>query len=188
MGSLNTLRFDAPVLSHSIAGALAGGAVGVEAYKWVRGIREATGAVFVGSIATGMVVGRWGCLFAGLPDQTFGVVANLPWSVDLGDGVPRHPVQIYESAAMAVFLAVWLVALARRATWPVRHGFQVLCIWYGTQRFAWEFLKPYPKLLGPFNLFHILCAGLVLYGCVFIFNDWARRRAILVSGADHQPV
>ena len=27
------------------------------------------------------------------------------------------------------------------------------------QRFLWEFLKPYQTLLGPFNLFHFICAG-----------------------------
>ena len=50
-------------------------------------------------LCLGIIVGRWGCLFAGLADQTFGVPTGLPWGVDLGDGVPRHPVQIYESLA-----------------------------------------------------------------------------------------
>src|SRR5437868_4330089 len=77
-------------------------------------------------------------------------------AVDLGDGIGRHPVQLYESAAMALFLAVYLVGLARRQTWALRRGFYALCLWYGLTRFGWEFLKPYPGLIGPFNLFHIL--------------------------------
>jgi hypothetical protein len=189
-GSLNTLRGPVPEFSHSIAGALAGGIVAVEIYKAVRGIKGSTGAVFVGSFATGVVIGRFGCLFAGLPDLTYGTPTSLPWAVDLGDGVPRHPVQMYESAAMAVFLAIYLVALGRRDVWAVRSGFHVMCIWYGAQRFLWEFLKPYPTLIGPFNVFHVLCLGLVLYGSVHIVNDWrgARRGAVLVSGPDHEPV
>ena len=70
-GSLNTLRQAAPALSHSVAGALAGAIVAVELYKAARGIRGSTGGVFVGSLATGIMVGRWGCLFAGLPDRTY---------------------------------------------------------------------------------------------------------------------
>jgi phosphatidylglycerol---prolipoprotein diacylglyceryl transferase len=189
-GSLNTLRAPVPAFSHSIAGALVGGIVAVEIYKVVRGIKGSTGAVFVGSFVTGVVVGRFGCLFAGLPDLTFGSETTLPWAVDLGDGVPRHPVQMYESAAMAVFLASYLFALGRRDLWAVRNGFHVMCVWYGAQRFLWEFLKPYPTLVGPFNVFHILCLGLVIYGSVCIVNDWHSPRSgpILVSGPDHEPV
>ena len=50
-------------------------------------------------------------MFAGLPDRTYGTPTSLPWAVDLGDGVGRHPVQVYESASMALFLAAWLAGL-----------------------------------------------------------------------------
>src|SRR3954452_19443402 len=72
-GSLNTLRSGTPVLSHSIAGALAGAIVAVEVYKAARGIKGSTGGIFVGSLTVGIIIGRFGCLFAGLPDRTFGV-------------------------------------------------------------------------------------------------------------------
>jgi phosphatidylglycerol:prolipoprotein diacylglycerol transferase len=194
-GSLNTLRQAAPALSHSIAGALVGAIVGVEAYKAVRGLKGSTGTIFVGSFATGVIVGRWGCLFAGLPDRTYGLPTALPWGVDLGDGVARHPVQIYESLAMAAFLALYLAGLQRRAPWAVRRGFYALCVWYGAQRFAWEFLKPYPALAGPFNLFHVLCAGLVAYGVLYYARDLAHEhaggpqgRALPLPRADNQPL
>jgi prolipoprotein diacylglyceryltransferase len=94
---------------------------------------------------------------------------------------------------MAVFLAVFLWGLRYRQPWAFRRGFYAMCAWYGAQRFAWEFLKPYPKLIGPFNVFHILSLGLVIYGCVFAALDYrsgwhAAQRAISVPGADHQPV
>jgi len=198
-GSLNTMRQAAPALSHSIVGALIGAIVAVELYKAARGIRGSTGGIFVGSFATGAVVGRWGCFFAGLPDRTYGTPTTLPWGVDLGDGVSRHPVQLYESLAMAVFLAVYIVGLAWRAPWAMRRGFYALCIWYGAQRFAWEFLKPYPTLAGPFNLFHLLCAGLVVYGVGYYLRDLAdaraadhrvgpQGRALSVPRPDHQPL
>jgi prolipoprotein diacylglyceryltransferase len=139
------------------------------------------------------VIGRLGCFFAGLVDDTYGVPTRLPWAVDLGDGVPRHPVQLYESASMALFLAVYLAGLARRAPWAMRRGFYVMCFWYGLQRFGWEFLKPYPRLIGPFNLFHLLCAGLMAYGWVYYRADQRRERSaqirpLSIPRADDQPV
>lgn len=192
-GSLNTMRQALPVLSHSVVGALAGAVFAVEIYKAVRGLRGSTGVIFVGSFATGVAVGRWGCLFAGLPDRTYGTPTSLPWGVDLGDHVSRHPVQIYESLSMALFLALFVAGLAARAPWAMRRGFYALCVWYGAQRFAWEFLKPYPPLIGPFNLFHVLCGGLAAYGWLYWRADLRRERgaqgrALPVPGPDHQPV
>lgn len=192
-GSLNTLRDAVPVLSHSIAGALAGAIVAVEAYKAVRGVRGSTGGIYVGSFSLGVVIGRWGCLFAGLPDRTYGIATGLPWGADLGDGIPRQPVQVYESLAMAAFLAVYLLGLRQRSHWAVRRSFYAMCAFYGLQRFAWEFLKPYPTVIGPFKLFHFLSAGLVTYGLLYGARDLrdergARRGALPVPGPDHEPV
>lgn len=206
-GSVNTLRGPAPALSHSIVGALVGAIVGVELYKAARGIKGSTGAVFVGPFAIGAVIGRWGCLFAGLPDRTYGTPTRLPWAVDLGDHVGRHPVQVYESLSMAAFLAVYLVALAQRRAWAFRRSFYVLCLCYAGQRFAWEFLKPYPSVVGPLNLFHLLCLGLGLYGWLYFRADLAteraersaaagrrggdpaaEKRALLVPGPGYEPV
>jgi prolipoprotein diacylglyceryltransferase len=107
--------------------------------------------------------------------------------------VGRHPVQLYESAAMALFLAVYLVGLQRRQPWAMRRAFYAMCAWYGLQRFAWEFLKPYPRLIGPLNLFHLICAGLVVYGGIYYGADRARERRsqgspLPVPGPDYEPV
>ena len=59
------------------------------------------------------MIGRWGCHFAGLADGTYGVPTTLPWGVDYGDHIARHPVALYESGAMAAFFA----AGSRGARW-----------------------------------------------------------------------
>lgn len=198
-GSLNTLMSTTPTLSHSVIGALAGAVVGVELYKLARGVRGSTGGLFTGPFAMGIAVGRLGCLFQGVSDRTYGVPTDLPWGVDLGDGVARHPVQIYESLAMLAFLAVYVAGLARRSPWAMRRSFYVLCIWYGVQRFAWEFLKPYSTLAGPFNLFHLISVALIVYGVVMYGRDLrhadaadgdraAQGRALSVPRPDHEPV
>ena len=192
-GSFNSLREHAPALSHSVAGALVGAIVAVEIYKALRGVKGSTGGVFVGSFALGVAIGRLGCFFAGLADDTYGTPTRLPWAVDLGDGVPRHPVQLYESASTALFLAIYLIGLQHRQPWAMQRGFYVLCFWYGLQRFVWEFLKPYPTLVGPFNLFHCLCLGLMAYGWIYYVADRRRERraqdgALSVPRPDDQPV
>lgn len=190
-GSLNTMRSATPELSHSIAGALAGAIVAVELYKAARGVKGSTGVVFTGPFAAGVAVGRWGCLFAGLPDRTYGTPTRLPWGVELGDGIARHPVQVYESLSMALFLVVYIAGLQRRAPWAMTRSFWALAAWYGAQRFVWEFLKPYPKLFGPFNLFHLISLGLIAYGGIAIGRDvfaqrGAQKRALPVLRPDHE--
>jgi prolipoprotein diacylglyceryltransferase len=157
-------------LGHSIAGAIAGGIVTVEIYKLATGITGSTGLPFVGPLAIGIAVGRFGCFFAGLPDYTYGTPTMLPWGVDFGDHIARHPVQLYESAAMFAFLVVYLRALQNRSELFLQNGFYLFVGWYALQRFAWEFLKPYPAVLGPFNIFHVICV--VLFGYSFFMMRW----------------
>jgi phosphatidylglycerol:prolipoprotein diacylglycerol transferase len=178
-GSLNSMRGAIFAPSHSIAGALAGGIVAVELWKWTHGIRGSTGGAFVLPICVGIVVGRLGCFFAGLPDYTYGTPTILPWSVDLGDGIGRHPVQVYESMAMAAFAAVYIRARIGGARWAREHAFHAMIIFYASQRFLWEWLKPYPAVLGPLNIFHILMVGLVAYGLFW----WRRSRGAELRSA-----
>ncbi|MBC8037276.1 MAG: prolipoprotein diacylglyceryl transferase [Rhizobiales bacterium] len=162
-GSLNLWLTGVPGYGRSIVGALAGAIAAVELFKWARGLRGSTGLIFVPAFATSVAIGRWGCFLSGLEDNTHGTETALPWGHDFGDGLLRHPVQLYESFAMTGFLAVAIILIGARNPFFMRNGFYLLVIFYGAQRFVWEFLKPYGPLLGPFNLFHFICAGLVIY-------------------------
>jgi prolipoprotein diacylglyceryltransferase len=177
-GSANLQFAGIFALGHSIAGALFGGIVSVEVYKWVNHLRGTTGLAFVAPLAAGIAIGRIGCFLAGLPDYTYGTPTTLPWGVDFGDGIARHPVQLYESAAMLAFLVLYLRGLAHRSAFVMCDGFYVFVLWYGVQRFAWEFLKPYPALVGPFNLFHILCAAMIAYALVMIGRNREFRQTV----------
>jgi prolipoprotein diacylglyceryltransferase len=217
-GGFNMSLAGLPPLGHSIAGAMAGGIVGAELYKLAFGIRSSTGLVFVAPLATGIFVGRWGCFLSGLPDYTYGTPTSLPWGVDFGDGIPRHPVQLYESFTMLGFLVwfLWSLHRAQRIFGPspcpsptrgegtlplalglkpsplvgegwergrhvasdklplvLRCGFPLLVGTYAVQRFVWEFLKPYAKVWGPFDMFHFLCLALFGYS---LWMLWGERR------------
>src|SRR5271155_1112904 len=80
----------------TIVGGLLGGWMGIELAKKIMGVTISTGDVCVYPILLGMCIGRVGCFLTGLSDNTCGVRTTLPWGVDYGDGIPRHPAQIYE--------------------------------------------------------------------------------------------
>src|SRR5262245_40781321 len=84
----------------TIVGGLLGGWLGVEWQKRRLGIHEPTGDLLAVPIALGAAVGRGGCFLSGLPGGTYGVASALPWAIDLGDGIARHPTALYESAFM----------------------------------------------------------------------------------------
>lgn len=99
---------------NTIVGGLLGGWLTVEIVKRLNGIRSQTGDLFALPLFAGIAVGRIGCFIAGLADDTYATPTHLPWGVNFGDGIPRHPVQIYE----ILFLArVTADAQARTARW-----------------------------------------------------------------------
>lgn len=163
LGSLNLVLAGMSGEGRSILGAIVGGVIVAEIYKAIFGVRGSTGAVLVLPLAVAIAIGRIGCFLAGLPDYTYGTPSGLPWAVDFGDGIPRHPVQLYESITMALFALGFFLWLRRRPAAAAGYGFYAFAGFYGLQRFFWEFLKPYPTVLGPLNLFHLAAAALVLY-------------------------
>jgi phosphatidylglycerol---prolipoprotein diacylglyceryl transferase len=168
LGTLNLYLGGALQISRSIVGALAGSIAAIELFKWLKGMHGSTGIIFVPAFCATVVVGRWGCFLSGLADETHGIATTMPWGVDLGDGVLRHPVQLYESFSILCFLIVALWLIGKRQRWFLANGFYAMVYFYAAQRFIWEFLKPYGAVLGPFNLFHLVCAVLIAYAFVMM--------------------
>jgi phosphatidylglycerol---prolipoprotein diacylglyceryl transferase len=155
----------------TIVGGLLGGWIAVEVVKRLNGIQQRTGDLFAVPLCVGIAIGRVGCLLAGIADDTYGVPTKLPWAVDLGDGVGRHPVQVYE----IVFLILLAVMISR--PWKLREGarFGIFLASYLVWRVGIDFLKPQP-LMDGLNLIQWSCLG----GLVLLGMDWfvlARRRA-----------
>lgn len=147
----------------SIVGALLGGLAGVETGKWMVGIRRSTGDLMWPALLVAMLIGRIGCLFTALHDGTAGSPTTLPWAVDFGDGVPRHPSPLYE----ILFLAVLGSVLWRWRDRFDREGdtFRVFLVSYLVFRLTLDFLKPMPvAYFGLFSGLQLLClAGLLYY-------------------------
>lgn len=138
----------------TIVGGLLGGWLGVELVKRVAGIRSRTGDLFVLPLCVGIAVGRIGCFLAGLADDTYGKATTLPWGVNFGDGVGRHPTQIYE----ILFLVMLGWVLSRPWRLPEGARFRMFLAAYLAWRLAVDFLKPQPMVAGM-NVIQWACAA-----------------------------
>jgi phosphatidylglycerol:prolipoprotein diacylglycerol transferase len=144
----------------SIVGGLIGGALGVWLLKRRLGIRERKGNLFAPAIAAGVAVGRIGCFLRGC---CYGTPTRLPWGVDFGDGVSRHPVPLYESLFMVAAFAA--LAWARPRTRHPAVLFWALMTGYFAFRFTVEFIRVEPRGWLGLTAFQWLSAGLVIaYG------------------------
>jgi phosphatidylglycerol---prolipoprotein diacylglyceryl transferase len=124
-------------------------------------VTQSTGDLLALPLAIGIAIGRIGCFLAGLPDQTYGLPTNLPWAWDFGDGVPRHPTQIYE----IVFLVVLATVVARGRGWPRGDRFKGFMVAYLSFRVVVDAIKPgVPLALGLTAIQWAAVAGLVYYG------------------------
>jgi len=146
----------------TIVGGLLGGWLAVEIAKLVLGIKSRTGDLFAIPLCVGIAIGRIGCFVAGLADDTYGTATTLPWGVDFGDGVRRHPTQLYE--------IVFLSGLAGVLWWLSKHNlrngalFRVFMGSYLGWRLLVDFIKPQP-LVGGLNMIQWACVvGLCAVG------------------------
>ncbi|MBI1371566.1 MAG: diacylglyceryl transferase [Phycisphaera sp.] len=131
----------------TIVGGLLGGWVGVEVAKRFQNVRYATGDLYVFPLIVGMAIGRVGCFLTGIADKTYGNPTALPFGVDFGDGVPRHPTQLYEIVFLLT-LGVVLI-LVRKHLGPPGCMFRAFIAGYLAWRFGVEFIKPvYTPYLG----------------------------------------
>ena len=158
----------------SVEGALIGAIAAIEIYKKVHGVAARTGAAYALPLALGIAVGRIGCLLSGLDDNTHGIATGADWGWDFGDGILRHPVQLYESLAMAGFALVYAVGMTQGSAFWRANGFYLAVLFYGAQRFIWEFLKPYEAAIAGLTLFQIISLLLITYAAERI---WTNRQA-----------
>jgi phosphatidylglycerol---prolipoprotein diacylglyceryl transferase len=158
----------------TIVGALVFGLAAVEIMKGYLGVSQSTGDLYAIPLALGIAIGRVGCFLTGLADNTFGVSTGLPWGVDFGDGVRRHPTQLYETLFLLLLIPVLYEILKSirqpaafsgmaRALWQPGDDFRFFMIAYLLFRLLCDFLKPYPRLLLQLNTLQWACVLCLLY-------------------------
>jgi phosphatidylglycerol:prolipoprotein diacylglycerol transferase len=152
----------------TIVGALIGGLFAVELAKQILGIKRRTGDLFAVPLCVGIAIGRIGCFLTGLEDHTAGAATSLPWGVNFGDGIPRHPTQLYEVLfALALGGYLW-----RRMYRPFVPGviFKMFIVAYFTFRLTCDFLKPDVRVFLGLSSIQLACVAMLLY----YSPDWLR--------------
>ncbi|MBK8556999.1 MAG: prolipoprotein diacylglyceryl transferase [Lewinellaceae bacterium] len=147
----------------TVVGGFLGGLIGVETTKKLLGIHRSSGDLMTYPILLGLFIGRLGCHVSGLSDGTLGLPSALPWAVDFGDGIRRHPVNLYEMLFIAA-LALFLYFREQKIPFQDGQKFKVFLIAYLFWRFFVEWLKP--AYYFPFGLssIQLAClAGLFYY-------------------------
>lgn len=154
----------------TIVGALVFGLLAVELMKRHVGILPPTGDLYAIPLAFGIAVGRIGCFLTGLSDNTYGTPTSLPWGVNFGDGVRRHPTQIYEAVFLLLLIpALYMVlrSIANRTTedqtFQPGDAFKLFMISYLLFRLLCDFIKPYVRVFLGLGAIQWACVLVLLY-------------------------
>ncbi|MDD7885996.1 prolipoprotein diacylglyceryl transferase [Flavivirga sp. 57AJ16] len=159
----------------TIMGGLFGGLLGVEIAKKGIGEIRSSGDLFVLPIILGIFIGRVGCFLSGVNEFTYGTKTTFIFGMDLGDGLLRHPVALYELIFL-VFLFFGLKRIRNKSTLKNGDLFKWFMIIYFTFRFFIEFLKPNVFYLFRLSTIQILCLICLLYYQKTILNLFKNAR------------
>lgn len=160
--------------NRSIVGGLLGGLVGVEVTKKLINEPQRSGDLFTYPLILAMMIGRVGCFLGGLEDNTYGRPTDLPWGIDLGDGLRRHPTNLYEILWLGI---IWLVVVAIERRWALAPGarFKIFMVLYLEFRFCIEFIKPAAPVLWGFTTIQIAAE----LGVLYYFKVFTEPRALI---------
>jgi len=147
----------------TIMGGLFGGLLGVELAKKIIGEKQSSGDLFTLPIILGIIIGRIGCFLAGVKEFTYGVETTSLLGMDLGDGMNRHPIALYE----IVFLVFLFIGIRKFQKQPVSFesgiSFKIFMICYFGFRFCIEFFKPNTFFFLGLSSIQLLCLICWLY-------------------------
>ncbi len=147
----------------TVVGGFLGGLTGVEWVKKRIGEKKSSGDLFVKPILLALIIGRIGCFSMGIYEETYGLPTTLAWGMNLGDGLRRHPVALYEIVFLA---ALWIFIPQLERKYELRSGssFKIFMMAYLLFRFLLDFIKPHADIVFSLSTIQLVCiAGLIYY-------------------------
>lgn len=156
----------------TVLGGFLGGLAATEITKKAIGIHYSSGDLLTYPILLALIIGRIGCFLSGIEDATHGIPSSLPWAMDLGDGIHRHPTALYE---ILYLCAVWMGIRLMDQFLTLIDGakFQLFMVAYLIFRFGSEYIKP--VYFWPIGLSTIQIASIagILYYWKTLLMPWA---------------
>jgi phosphatidylglycerol---prolipoprotein diacylglyceryl transferase len=164
----------------TIVGGLLGGLIGVEITKKIINIKTSSGDLMTFPIILALSIGRIGCFAEGLEDGTFGIPTTMPSGINFGDGLQRHPTQLYEISFL-ILLGTALYSTKKRLKLANGAEFKIFIVSYLSFRFLIEFIKPNEFFGFGICSIQIVCIfGLLYYWKVWLFpNKLIQKHEIL---------
>jgi prolipoprotein diacylglyceryltransferase len=166
--NLSQLSFPLIYESKTIVGGLLFGLFGVELIKKAIGVKIASGDLYVVPIIVALLIGRVGCFSMGIAEPVYGVETQFFTGMNLGDGLNRHPVILYEMFFLLILLLLFY--LIRKKVMLNGDRFKLFMVLYFTFRFFIEFLKPYHPLFLSLSSIHWSALFILLYYYKFIIR------------------
>lgn len=147
----------------TVLGGFVGGLFGVEIVKKIIGEKNASGDLFTYPIILGLIIGRLGCFSMGVYENTYGIETTFFTGMDLGDGVLRHPVTLYEIGFL-MLLWFFIKLIDKRIKLANGSQFKIFFITYFVFRFFCDFLKPGTRVIIGLSTIQLTCLiGLLWY-------------------------
>ncbi|QNN43208.1 prolipoprotein diacylglyceryl transferase [Pedobacter roseus] len=165
---INHLTFSILYQSKTIIGGLLGGLFGVELIKKIIGVKVASGDIYVIPILVALIIGRIGCFSMGIDEPTYGIPTHLFTGMDLGDGIPRHPIMLYEIVYLV--LLIFLFNSLKHKELINGDRFKLFMVLYFLFRFLIEFIKPYHSLFLNLSSIHWSALFIFIYYYRFIIR------------------
>jgi prolipoprotein diacylglyceryltransferase len=154
----------------TIMGGLFGGLLGVELTKKIIGEKQSSGDMFTLPIILGIMIGRLGCFLSGIKEFTYGKETSFFMGMDLGDGLIRHPIALYEIVFLLVLFAI-IKRLQKSSPFFINGDyFKLFMVCYFSFRFCIEFLKSNSFYVLGLSSIQILCLICLVYYYKFIIQ------------------
>jgi len=156
----------------SIIGGLLGGLISIEITKKIIGVHSSSGDMFTFPIILAIIIGRIGCFLSGLEDFVYGTATTLPWGINFGDGIFRHPIALYE---IVFLILLWVILKWILNNHTLSNGslFKLFIASYLMFRFIIEYIKPVYVFNFGLSTIQIFClVGLIYYYKIFLTPNY----------------
>jgi phosphatidylglycerol---prolipoprotein diacylglyceryl transferase len=165
----------------TIVGGLLGALLVVEVTKKIIHEKTSSGDLFTFPLILAMMIGRIGCFSSGLSEETYGLPTNSFLGIDLGDGLYRYPVTLYEMGFLGLLWLV-LVVIERKVKLVNGYRFQFFMIAYLAFRFLLDFIKPHYVYFIGLGSIQLCCLIGLLYYSRTIYKTFFNFSALTAHG------
>lgn len=139
----------------TVVGGFLGGWLFVEIAKFFMKLKASSGDIMVYPILFALFIGRIGCFSQGIHEMTYGYPTKFMTGMNLGDGILRHPLALYEMVIL-VLIAVFIYYGNKKNIFKEGMQFKTMMLLYLLYRFFAEWMKPHYSIAFDLTIIQIV--------------------------------